>query len=373
MRGTKRYRKYKKRLTLKRIRSTRVNKTYMSGGMYRRIFNLDLHSSVIEDIKTIFTKLYDTKFEITNWSISGHNTLFKKTDVDVKHINQATWKDINMDMIKKFHNEYDKILNDYDAFIVTHTPVFAMIYEKYNKPIIVINSCRYDQPFCWNNNTEMLNLFHESLRRMEKSGQLIMISNNMSDQLYLKERSGIDSIYIPSLCMYTNASFNKQHDEYIIFDGIVKDKFKSIPNSEILVERPSNYTFDQLFKYSGIVHMPYETSTMSIFEQYFAGMPLFFPSKDFFKVCIRNKYVDFIVRYDKWGTSLSDEEIEKWLKNADYYNFKYINYYESFEDCLNKLKVFKDTEKNNRIKHIDNLKNNTLDKWRGILNKTFKM
>ncbi|MCJ7767674.1 hypothetical protein MUP79_04735, partial [Candidatus Bathyarchaeota archaeon] len=33
----------------------------------------------------------------------------------------------------------------------------------------------------------------------------------------------------------------------------------------------------------GIIHMPYECSTMSIFEQYSANVPLFFPSKSFLK------------------------------------------------------------------------------------------
>jgi hypothetical protein len=353
---------------------TRKKGFILSGGNSTiKLFNLDLHQSVIEDIKTLLKSIYDSKFEITNWSISNHNHQFGKPTADVKFINQSTWKDINMDMISKFQNEYDSLLSTYDGFIVSHTPVFAMLYEKYNKPIIIVNSCRYDQPFCWNKDTEMLNLFKESLKRMTLSKQLVIISNNKADQKYLKDHTGIDSIYIPSLCMYTNSKFNKSNSNYVLFEDRVKNNFKTIPNSSILVERPKNYTFEELFKYSGIVHMPYDISSMSLFEQYFAEMPLFFPSKKFYKECIKNKTVDFIVRYDKWGTTLPDEEIDSWLNNADYYNFKYINYYESFNDCINKINVFTDSDKDARIKHVNKIKTDALNQWRQIINSLFKV
>ena len=65
-----------------------------------RVFNLDLHISVIEDIKDICKRLYGDSIEITNWSISGHNWVFKKETKDVRYINQSSWKSINMNMIK---------------------------------------------------------------------------------------------------------------------------------------------------------------------------------------------------------------------------------------------------------------------------------
>jgi len=157
-----------------------------------------------------------------------------------------------------------------------------------------------------------------------------MISNNLADQAYLKEESGVDSLYIPSLCMYTDAKYNHIHKEFVLFDDKVKDKFKSIEDSSILIERPKNYEYKNLFEYAGIVHMPYDVSTMSLFEQYFAGVPLFFPTKDFYKECILNATCTFIFRYDKGGVDgviLPAEEIDKWLQYTDYYNFKYINYY----------------------------------------------
>jgi hypothetical protein len=48
---------------------------------------------------------------------------------------------------------YWAILSKYDGFIVTHTPVFARLFERFEKPVILVNSCRYDQPFMYNGNT----------------------------------------------------------------------------------------------------------------------------------------------------------------------------------------------------------------------------
>jgi hypothetical protein len=354
-RGTKKFKKRKNK-SLKRRKMQGGNKP-------KRLFNLDLHISVIEDVKSIVSQLYGNNVEITNWSVSNHNHYIGKAGTDVKHVNQSTWRDIDMDMIKRFQDEYDTMLSTYDGFIVTHTPVFAMLYEKYNKPIIVVNSCRYDQPFCWNKNTKMLEAFNTSLQRMQASKQLIFISNNLADQEYVKERAGVDSIYIPSLCQYTNAKYNPKHNSYVVFENKVKDRF---PSSDKIVNRPTDYTFANLFEYSGIIHMPYDISTMASFEQYFAGMPLFFPTKEFYKKLIKNNEIELISRYDKEGEILPDEEIEKWLKNADYYNFKYINYYSSFEDCVSKVEAFKDTDKDARLQHIEGVKKDTLDKWKKI-------
>ena len=64
-----------------------------------RIFNLDLHISVIQDFKNIMQTLFGSKIDITNWSISGHNWVFGKTTDAVDVINQSTWKYINLEMI----------------------------------------------------------------------------------------------------------------------------------------------------------------------------------------------------------------------------------------------------------------------------------
>jgi hypothetical protein len=113
-----------------------------------------------------------------------------------------------MEMINSFQNEYDNILSKYDAFIVTSAPVYAMLYEKYNKPIIIINSTKYDQLLCLNKDTEMLNLFHESLKRMQERGQLIYMSSLSMNNSVAKQWNTIlsDLFKEENCCRYVGSA-----------------------------------------------------------------------------------------------------------------------------------------------------------------------
>jgi hypothetical protein len=97
--------------------------------MVLRLFNLDLHISVIEDIKDITTRIFGEKIEITNWSISGHNWVFNKPEPPPTPINHESWLLICPNLVNVFQEKYDDILKTYDGFIVTHTPVFCMLFE----------------------------------------------------------------------------------------------------------------------------------------------------------------------------------------------------------------------------------------------------
>jgi hypothetical protein len=322
-----------------------------------KLFNLDLHTSVIADIESICKTLYGNQVEITNWSISAHNAIFGKEDRIVKHINQETWHNINNEIIEQFRDTYDVYLKGFDGFIVTHTPVFALIFEPYGKPILVVNTCRYDQPYCINNDTQSISILNESLKRMSQKNQLTIVSNNVGDYLYLKRNSGINSSIIPSLCMYTNSPHRPIEEKFVVYGNR-----KLFPECDILVEKPApGYTWTQLHSFKGIVHCPYEVSTMSIFEQFWAGVPLFFPTKHFYTECIINKSMDLISCYGK--QYLTREDLDTWIENADYYVYPYINYYDSFEDCISMLTTFEDVNREKRLEWLNENKRFALNQW----------
>ena len=322
-----------------------------------KLFNLDLHTSVIADIESICKTLYGNQIEITNWSISSHNAIFGKEERIVKHINQETWYNINNEMIEQFRSTYDVYLKEFDGFIVTHTPVFALIFEPYGKPILVVNTCRYDQPYCIDNDTKSINILNESLKRMSQKNQLTIVSNNVGDYLYLKRNSGINSCIIPSLCMYTNSHHRPIEEKFVVYGNR-----KLFPECDILVEKPApGYSWSYLHSFKGIVHCPYEVSTMSIFEQFWAGVPLFFPTKRFYKECIINKSMDLISCYGK--QYLTGEDLDTWIENADYYIYPYINYYDSFEDCISMLTTFEDVNREKRLEWLNENKELALNQW----------
>ena len=299
-----------------------------------KLFNMDLHISVIADFKNLFPEL-----EITDWCMSGHAWVMGRDQTWPNHINPATWTNIDEAMITAFHQEYDGLLNQFDGFICGHPNGFIPIFEKYGKPIIMINSCRYDLPFCWSRNTVMLQSYKDCLWRLEKRGLLIAVSNNKVDQLYTRLGCGIETIHIPSLCAYTGMKYTPTKPTFLCYHG-------DFPSHPLITEKATlgePFDWSDIAQFRGIIHLPYEVSTMSMFEHFSAGIPLFFPSKEYM---LENVIVSTVKTY--WGTDLPEELAEfrdpaNWMGLADYYEvFQSPNVYlyDSFEHLVEILEQF---------------------------------
>jgi len=351
-----------------------------------KLFNLDLHISVIKDIQYILKDLYSDRIEVINWSISGHSWVFNENRVSPEIINGNTWRNINKDMINNFINHYRDYLSTFDGFIVTHTPVFCLLYEIFNKPIIMINSCRYEQPFSWNNNIDMWNYLNIKLKEMYDKNQLTVISNNKADAEYLKIGTGIESNIIPSLCLYTNSKYLPINDKFILNNSYnINENYDIIKKDSCL---SNGYSWQQLYNYKGIIHMPYEISTMSIFEQYSANIPLFFPSKKYLINLIKNNGYNIQSRYNKiYGDNnyhhnldicLNDNDwLDFWINNADYYdenNMKHIIYFENNENLYELVKSIDTNMISEKMKEHNIIrKNNSYMCWKNIFDKIFNL
>ena len=352
---------------------------FKSPEMYR-LFNLDTHISVISDVKDILEKLYGDSVQITNWSISGDRWVFGFPYVNVKHITQRSWKNINPEMIAAFQKEYDSYLSQFDGFIVTHTPVFAMLYEKYNKPIIMVNSCRYNQPFCWNADFQSQFNFDAALRRMVEKNQLFAISNNKADQEYLKLGAGIESTLIPSLCAYTKVKYNPSNTKDVAITYGYREKY---PPSDKVLNKRNGSTWKDIYSNTVIIHPAYEASTMSISEQYTAGVPMLLPSKEYYTRLaeegdnpLRSIYMTQC-HDDLYDAFEPTFDPQFWIDRADYYdqeNMPYLYYYDSPEDAIQKAECFKEDLEifEKRMKFIEQRQQKILSQWDVIFKSAFK-
>lgn len=286
--------------------------------MVLRFFNIDLHVSVIEDVKTIWTHLF-SNIEIVDWSISGHAHLFSHAMTDDNPIlNGRTWRHFDKTLIQKFHAHFDMFLSQFDGFIVTHSPIFAMLFEKYNKPIIVVNSCRYHQPLCWSKDDAMRGLFHESLRRLASRNLLTIVHNNRADKRFFQE--SVPEIpttcqyYIPSLCQYINTTHIPELDTILVDDP--KNVLRDVPLSATLVRKKSPYTYKELYRHRAVVVIPREVSYMTFFEYMQACIPILLPTKRFLWELL-NGYghsLGTLQAYNMTG------DLGPWIDNADYYD-----------------------------------------------------
>ena len=352
-----------------------------------KFFNLDLHISVISDIKYIFEKL---GHQVDNWSISGHSHIMGWQQKNLKHINQNTWRNIDEDLIEKFYNFYKEELSEYDGFIVTHTPCFSLLYEKFDKPIITVASTRYEDPF--SKNLSGWKDFNSYLKNNIDGGKIIPVANNKYDKKYTELFTERDWQHIPSLCEYTSSKYTGQKKQFI-FSSKLRINTSYIEN---LLEKNyalgQNYKWQDLADYSGIVNIPYNASTMSLFEQYTCNIPLFFPSHKFLSQLRETFFRNGVLSELSWNqvhgleskslilkegqdpnNFLDNEVMMEWVRLADYYdqdNMPFIQYFDSFEDLKSLLQnVDLDVISKNMKKHNSFRKEMVYDKWKTILKK----
>jgi hypothetical protein len=245
--------------------------------------------------------------------------------------------------------------------------VFAMLFEKYNKPVILINSCRYDIPFCWSGDMVTAKEYKECLHRLNDKKLLIAVSNNKADQLYTKIGCNIVTKHIPSLCAYTNMKYSPIKDTFLCYSGNVDHPLVT-PKSQL----GHGYKWDELTKFKGIIHFPYEISTMSLFEQFTAGIPLFFPSKEYM---IKTVNIQSVAAY--WGNNLH-EDLKQfsgkslWIENADFYNvFISPNVY-IFDSIPHLISMLESFEWKDDSKVLESYRTNIKESW-GLLLTSFHL
>ena len=277
-----------------------------------KFFNLDCHVSVIADIKNIFEDLGHT---VDQWSLSGHRWLFNLPECKSPVINVNNWKDIDEKMVDQFYSFHKNELDQYDAFICAYPPCFLKLFEKFNKPIIVIAATRYDYPFT--DDINKLNWLEDSLNNNKN---LILVANNQFDQKYCEKFLTRKWEWIPSLCNYTNAKHLEKNNKYVLYS---KFNIQNISSNWIHQKQLGAYKWSDLYSFQGIIHFPYNVSTMSIFEQYQARVPLYFPTLDFSIKLIKQGVPLFSEIVfpnnisDRKNTSFLTRE---WLQLSDYYN-----------------------------------------------------
>jgi hypothetical protein len=348
-----------------------------------KFFNIDVHASVIEDIKYIFNNL---GHEVTDWSLSGHAHIMGKEQKKI-NLNDGTilegcpW--VTRENAKVFYETYKKELSIYDGFICCYPVELCILYELWEKPIIIVNCIRYEHPYTlmeknWNE-------LNDVLLSLNKKNLLYYVSNNKGDQYYSKYFLNIDPIWIPSLCEYTNSKYNRKINEFLISNrSYVKNVSYDIAKPINSVGHP--YTWKDTYSYNGFIFVPYHNGCMTIYECYTANVPMFFPSKDFGKKLLKEgkmfQDLTFYKIYNKPEpveldnpNNLSNEKnINMWFDTCDFYddeNMPHCIYFDSYEDLNNKLQLITGDELDNislKMKEYNKIRKNMVyNKWSKIL------
>ncbi len=224
-------------------------------------------------------------------------------------------------------------------------------------------------------------------RGLCRKNKIFIVSNNKGDKDYLKYYTGIESELIPSLCLYTKAKYSGEKKGFILKDRLKLNITKIFKQPELISNLSSGYKWQELYDFQGIIHFPYQISTMSLFEQYSANVPVFFPTKNFL-LRLHKEYPKRILselsffqvlrktppKEKNNPDNINNENIlKKWIDDADFYdtqNMPYIQYFNSFADLeyllqhsdlkaiSKKIEIYKETRKAEVFK-----------KWEAILEK----
>jgi len=349
-----------------------------------KFFNLDCHISVIADLKKIFE---DIGHEVTSWSVSGHNWVFNRPPTEVEIVNADTWRELDDKMIEDFYKKYKDELSIYDAFICTYPLTFSLLYEKFNKPIILHIPIRYEVPF--QSRPEMWNKFNTYLQKGIDEGKIIPVANSLYDKKYFEFFVKRECILIQNLCEYTNTIWSPKYNSFL-YSSRLSVNF----NTPQIIEKHKlgKYDWSDLSNFLGIIVIPYTSSLMSIFEHYMACIPLFFPSKNFIMELYK-KYGEVVLSEITWNRiyglksgSVIDcdrsndpndfenlDIMSKWIDYSDFYNLEnmpHITYFDSFEDLFVKLSNTNLNEVHIKMKE-NNIERKKLvyNSWKNILNK----
>ena len=318
-----------------------------------KFFNIDLHISVIADMKKIFTEL---GHDVTDLSLSDHTWVFNRKKDSVPMLDGGRWMSLSAEQFSNnFYNEYKEKLKDYDAFIVTYPPPFALMYDKFEKPIIINVPIRYEWPFSFRPNE--WKKFNEYIKSGVDSGKIILVANNLYDKFYTEQFIDREVHHIPSICDYNNSYYEPNNNHLIYYS---RTKIPNINHNNIKWKNDvlQNHQYSDLTKFGGIAHFPYAMSLMSIFEQYTSNIPLFFPTEQFMLTLYQANFggvmreSSFNLIHNQQNKSFIDplynidlndykdiKSVKKWIELSDFYDenwMPHINYFNSFKE-LNEL------------------------------------
>jgi hypothetical protein len=355
-----------------------------------KFFNIDLHISIIADMQKIFTELGHSVDDI---SLSNHTWVFNKPKGSVPMLDNGRWEHLTAkEFSDEFYIQYKDELKDYDAFIVTYPPTFALLYKRFDKPIIINNPIRYEWPFSFRKND--WEYFNDFLREGVDNGQIHLIANNLYDKKYMEDFIERDVKFIPGICDYYNDYYNPSEEVFLYYSRVSMNEIQSnlIKHKDSIF---TNHRHSDLTKFKGIIHFPYQISYMSIFEQYTANIPLFVPSKDFLMELYDKKtpgilkeiswngllnkpsksFIEYKGEYDP-NDYLNKDSVSYWLQFADFYDENWMPHIQKFNSFSELDEIVNDIptmEISNKIKEFNKIRKKLIyDMWDNLIKNEIK-
>lgn len=368
-----------------------------------RLYGIDHHHAVLWDIKQTLRPLGITLDFV--WLCDGRsavNEAIPKTDppffssLDI-YQPPADWKIDN-----SFCSRLEK---EYDAVITSHSLVTASRFRAVNLPQFHINSTRFGNS--WISDPARHKFLVETLQDLLRKKKLQVIHNNQGDLLYFHQFFTADPsqhCILPSLC---DSPMRRRLNvvtpmKFLIWDTrqvlLQKDKSPfmkhlwsacqqkqadAFESQAILLAKNRSYLPEgYLDDFTAVIHIPYNISTMSIFQQVAANIPVWVPSKRLLKElwtdpneCNELSWTIFNPGSEQQASFLDQarnpEVVQLWIDNADFYENRIsdcIFTFDSIEDLVERIFTvnYQEAMEKNQESFLKR-QENTIATWEALL------
>lgn len=260
--------------------------------------------------------------------------------------------------------------SNYDMIITSHCMRYPLHFINSGLPLIHVNSTRFAGGITC---TPEFKILCEQIGSAISSGQLRVIHNNLADKWYfeqyipLKQFPVISSLCTSPLrfqievpkCQENSKQFLIWDTRYHIIDKNASKtlraisaalKGSAISTSELSTEKQSYLDDDMLEPFQAVIHIPYNISTMSCFEQASANIPIWVPTPEFLERILLDpeeyselSWYSFSITTrsrSEWPDQVWNPDVVKeFVTRSDFYCkvFKNVLFFSSVQDLVDKI------------------------------------
>jgi hypothetical protein len=247
------------------------------------VWSNDLHISPIANIKKA---LIPKGVKFIDKSLSGHCHLTETCATDLKILTPRNAQNPDTETRKQFVEAYrnDPEFKTVDIVMCFHPSAMCEVFMPLNKRIFVIATTRYEMG---RYSADAWQEWNANLKSIALDPANVVAANNLYDAKYIEYFTGIVPKLLPSATtmeiQYAPTSLD------ILVPALhspgardLSKLLKSVsPRFVDLHQKYGHYSYEQLCENTAILHLPYQTSIMSLFEQYAMGIPVIVPSPEF--------------------------------------------------------------------------------------------
>lgn len=337
-----------------------------------KLFGIDHHHAVLWDAKQILRPL-GVKLDFV-WLCDGRPPVNEAIPCQIPSFSSS------YDIYKGTTPLSDETKNfllekSYDGVLTSHSLVTCHRFKDLSLPMIHINSTRFGNEWIQDPNKHASLV--ESIQCLLQQNRLQIVHNNRGDLAYFHQYiptvSPNQELYIPSLC--ESLSRIRLHvplpkkillwdTRQVLLQPSVSPFMKSlyaslkqvhgdaVESQAILMANEQSYLGEgYLDAYAAVIHIPYNISTMSMFQQVRANIPIWVPSKRLLAKLWADSREPNELSWTVFapGSELNastmdnvrrHDVIQRWLDLADFYNpdiLPLVFQFDSLEELVEKV------------------------------------